>query len=114
MRDKRYSFMLKEGHRFSGYIGEDGKRVLHSFDDAPAVIYADGTSWWYVDGKVSRLNDKPAVIWGNGVEEFFVNGVRHRDTKEAVLIPNLSGIHPRMRGLRQWWNRGVLIRENRR
>ena len=56
----------------------DGKTcangVLHSFDDKPAVIEADGTQIWYKNGNLHRDNDLPAVIYKNGTQEWYKNG----------------------------------------
>lgn len=47
---------------------------LHRLD-GPAVIWADGTQMYYVDGKRHRT-DGPAVIWANGTQEYYVDGKR--------------------------------------
>ncbi len=112
-RASSYNFTLDDGHYFSGARRDDGTGLLHSFDDEPAVIYKDGTKWWYEDGEVSRRGDKPAVIWWNGVEEWWEAGVRHRETGPAVIFPVNDNVHPERRGVRQFWQHGVLTREER-
>ena len=47
---------------------------LHRLNDLPAVICANGTKEWWVDGKLHRLNDLPARIWANSMQEWWVNG----------------------------------------
>ena len=41
--------------------------ILHRDGDKPAVIYNDGTMFWYKEGKIHRDGDKPAVIYPDGV-----------------------------------------------
>lgn len=101
----RYGFRLREGHEFHQVAG-----MLHSLDDKPAVIYADGTRWWYRGGRVHR-EGAPAIIWGNGVEEWFQDDKRHRDDGPAVTYPVADGVDPVMQGVRQWWAHGSMVRE---
>lgn len=41
--------------------------------DGPAVIRADGSKEWWVNGMLHRT-DGPAVIWADGYEEWWVKG----------------------------------------
>jgi hypothetical protein len=99
------NFTLKEGHTFSKVNGQ-----LHSTDDAPAVVYGDGTKWWYHEGRVHRTNG-PAVQWHNGVDEYWQHGKRHRTDGPAVIYPNASWIDPSLRGVQQWWDQGKMVKE---
>ena len=110
MSEDRYSFELAEGHKFSGIRDANGKGELHSFSDEPAVVYKDGTKWWYRNGRIHRDGDQPAVVWHNGVQEWFQNGRRHRDNGPAVIYPNTQAVAPEFRGKRQWWSHGILVR----
>lgn len=101
----KYEFQTAEGHKFSGV-----NKKLHSFDDQPSVIYNDGTKWWYRDGKIHREKG-PAVINSNGVEEWWSDNKRHRDDGPAVTYPDDIRISPEMRGVKQFWNNGILVRE---
>jgi hypothetical protein len=56
-------------------------------EDGPAVIYPNGSEWWYTNGKYHR-EDGPAVTYPNGDEEWFINGERHREDGPAVTYPN--------------------------
>lgn len=103
-----YSYIVAPGHRFSGI-----DRQLHSVDDEPAIVYNDGTKWWYDHDKVSRGGDKPAVVWWNGVQEWWVNNERHRDNGPAVIYPDTPDIHPELRGVEQYWEHGKMIRVKR-
>jgi antitoxin component YwqK of YwqJK toxin-antitoxin module len=40
----------------------------------PAVIYSDGKSKWYKNGKLHRDNDMPAIITADGSQEWYKNG----------------------------------------
>jgi len=74
---------------YTGYLSDKkGKFIYHSFDDEPALIYKDGTKFWYKDGKLHRDNQNPAVIYPVGVYpdsvypddsyyEFFKNDERY-------------------------------------
>lgn len=99
------SFKTDEGHAF---VHVDGK--MHSVDDAPAVIYADGARWWYREGKIHRIGG-PAVIFPNGVEEWWQNNQRHRPDGPAIIYPDTDKVSPELCGVKQWWAHGRLIRE---
>jgi hypothetical protein len=60
----------------SKYWFKDGKQ--HRDGDKPAVILANGSKWWYKDGKLHRDGDEPAVICADGSKEYWVNGVEIR------------------------------------
>jgi hypothetical protein len=49
---------------------------LHRDDDLPAVTWANGSQFWWVNGKRHRDNDLPAVVWSNGSALWYVNGER--------------------------------------
>ena len=102
----RSSFTTNEGHVY--HLVD---RKMHSENDQPAVVYANGTKWWYREGKIHR-DGAPAVIFPNGVEEWWQNGRRHRDGGPAVIFPSSAAVNPEGRGVRQWWSGGKLIRED--
>lgn len=112
-KSTKYEFKTVEGHWFSGGRDSTGHGELHSFDDEPCVIYADGTKWWYENGRVSRPGDKPAVVWPNGTEEYWQAGRRHRPDGPAVIFSQSPELDPRCRGLKQWWVNGVKVRESK-
>lgn len=103
---QRHKFRLAEGHEFSHVNGR-----LHSENNAPAVVYADGTRWWYDEGRIHRVG-APAVILSNGTQEFWQNNQRHRVEGPAVIYPDTPKITPALRGVKQWWTTGILVREN--
>ena len=55
---------------------------LH-YEDGPAVEYANGTRFWYVNGHPHRVG-APAIEWANGTCEWWVNGLLHRVDGPAV------------------------------
>jgi hypothetical protein len=59
---------------------------LHSFNDQPAIIYANGTMKWYQHGKYHRDNDLPATIYSDGGKMWYQHGELHRDNDLPVVI----------------------------
>ena len=57
----------------TGYLDDDGNFILHSFGDDPAMIYDNGTKYWYKDGLVHRDNNLPAVIRSNRYNSYYKN-----------------------------------------
>lgn len=47
----------------------------HRGNDRPAIIRADGSSEWIVNGLRHRDNNKLAVLSANGVHEWWSHGV---------------------------------------
>ena len=58
------------------------KGLLHRID-GPACEFANGTNYWYVNGKQHHL-DGPAMEWSDGEKRWYVNGKRHRLDGPAV------------------------------
>ena len=48
----------------------------HRDGDLPAVILADGSAYYFKDGKQHRDGDLPAVIRADGLVEYWVEGKR--------------------------------------
>ena len=42
---------------------------FHSFNDEPAIVFANGDQEWYQDGMLHRDNDLPAIVFANGDQE---------------------------------------------
>lgn len=53
-------------------------------ENGPAVIQADGTQEYYVNGRKSRVGE-PAVVGLNGYQEFWTNGVLGRKEGPAIV-----------------------------
>lgn len=48
--------------------------ILHRENDLPAVIFSNGTMFWYKDGKRHRDNGQPAVVWCCGKHGYWIEG----------------------------------------
>ena len=66
------------------YYNEDGE--LHR-EDGPAVVYRDGTKFWYRNGELHK-EDGPAVIWYDGSMEWWLDGEEYSEEEymKEVLI----------------------------
>jgi hypothetical protein len=85
--------LIKHGKTFY-YI--KGTKTLHR-EDGPAVIWQDGTKFWYYNGKRHR-EDGPAYIEKrNGYKEWYNNGKLHREDGPA---------RERHDGIKAWYLNG--------
>ena len=58
-------------------------------DGLPAVIYEDGSLYYYKEGLLHRDGDYPAIICPNGRSEWYIHGFLHRNNnKPAIIHPN--------------------------
>ena len=73
-----YKVIVKDGTT-SWYL--NGK--LHR-EDGPAVERADGDKEWYIDGKRHR-EDGPAIEWADGSKEWYKNGVEYTEAEHKKL-----------------------------
>ena len=60
---------------------KEGTKILHR-EDGPAIEYADGRKYWWLNGKRHR-EDGPACEWADGRKEWYLNGERHREDGPA-------------------------------
>ena len=74
---------------------KDSSGDLHR-EDGPAIIWADGTQVWWINGNHHR-EDGPAVIYASGTQVWWINGKRHREDGPAVIYAN---------GTQEWWING--------
>ena len=79
------------------YLNQAGQR--HRVD-GPAVIWPDGSLFWYQNGVLHR-EDGPAVTYTNGDKSWWLNGYRHRIGGPAVV----------WHGSVEWWLYGVQYTE---
>ena len=70
MKNKHY---YKDGTTSESY---DNSKITHRID-GPAIEYANGDKYWYIDGKRHRL-DGPASEYANGGKSWFIDGKCHR------------------------------------
>ena len=76
MKDKYY---YSDGSTSSE---NDYSKQLHRVD-GPAVEYANGSKYWYLNGKRHRV-DGPAIEWANGYKYWYLNGECHRVDGPAI------------------------------
>jgi hypothetical protein len=104
------------------------EKQLHSFDDKPAVVWANGNQVWYQNGEFHRDNDKPAVVLANGNQYWYQHDKLHRDNdKPAIILANGSQIWYQNGkchrdnnlpavvdacGTQEWWRNGKLIKSS--
>ena len=79
------------GHKF--WFNDKGQ--FHRLD-GPAIEYASGDNYWYVNDELHRL-DGPACERTNGTKEWWVNGKYHRLDGPAVELPS---------GTKYWYANG--------
>jgi len=96
--DEEGTFWYKEGtkilHREDGPAIEyaDGRKYWwlngkRHREDGPAIEWADGGKFWYFHGKVHR-EDGPACEWADGTKSWYLNGKLHREDGPAIEFPN--------------------------
>ena len=88
MKDKYY---YKDG---SILDSQDYSKTLHRTNDKPAIEFANGTKYWYIDNELHRANDKPAVEFANGDKYWYIDGKLHR-TNDKPAVEWASGD--------KWW-----------
>jgi hypothetical protein len=59
---------------------------LHNRGDQPADMRADGTRYWYKEGKRHRDGDQPAVVRPDGYRCWCKNGLKHRDGDQPAVV----------------------------
>lgn len=69
--------------------GEDEGWVLDLGGSKETKVYADGSQFWYLNGKKHRT-DGPASIYADGTQYWYLNGERHRTDGPAVICANGS------------------------
>ena len=69
--------------------------------NGPALIYANGTKYWFQNGKMHRLGG-PAVTHVNGTRLWYQNNECHRLDGPAAIYPN---------GDRSWFINGIRYSE---
>lgn len=52
----------------------NSKNELHNINDEPSVVWANGSKFWYKNGKLHRNKDKPAIIIEpDGYQAWYIN-----------------------------------------
>jgi len=70
-------------------------------EDGPAVEFANGDKFWYLNGKLHR-DDGPAFEYTNGDKFWYLNDKRHREDGPAIEWTN---------GHKEWWINGTKLTE---
>jgi uncharacterized membrane protein len=60
------------------WYNKDNQRHRHN---GPAIVYADGTQFWYKNGRFHR-DDGPAIIYADGYKEYWIDGIYQPNSKE--------------------------------
>lgn len=71
-----------------GYVFTVKDGYVHSENDMPAVIRANGDKAWYQYGLKHRDNDLPAVIDINGGRIWYQHGIQCRKNGPAMIMPS--------------------------
>lgn len=83
-------------------VGDEGDWILHC-PFAPAVLGADGSYTWYLEGKMHRV-DGPALFAADGSKSWLYEGQHHREDGPAKEHPDgsrewlVAGLHHRLNG----------------
>ena len=75
---------------------------LHSFNEQPAVVKANGTIKWYRYGNLHRENDLPAAIYSY-YKEWYWRGQLHRENDLPAVEYSFTG--------KEWYQHGVRHRD---
>jgi len=69
-------------------MNKDQEAMWNRLKEPAPVISKYGTQYWYnKDGQFHRENDQPAIIYEDGSKFWYLNGKRHRDTDLPVIAP---------------------------
>jgi hypothetical protein len=80
----------------------NSNKSLHR-ENGPAVIHADGTQQWYVNGKWHRT-DGPAMIYPDGAQLWYINGDLHRKDGPAYISAS---------GYKEWYVSDIQYFDNK-
>lgn len=98
---KIYTITLADGTIIYNY--KDIKKcVIHRDGDLPAIIWADGTKFYYKHDKLHRDNGLPAVELANGNKFYYKHGKLHRDN--GLPAGEYSN------GIKEYWINGKHIK----
>ena len=81
------------------YYKDKGCTILHR-EDGPAIEYADGSKFWYLNG-IHHRSDEPAREYNDGTKEWYLNGNLHR-----IDGPAYEGISEDGYKEWSWWLNG--------
>jgi len=97
--NEQYIKIDKDGHKV--YYKDREMTILHR-EDGPAIEFADGSKYWYMNGKCHR-EDGPAIEFADGSKHWYFNDSLHRKDGPAIVWPD---------GSKYWFQNGKLHRED--
>ena len=80
---------------------KDKEMTIRHREDGPAVEWANGTKYWWLNGELHR-EDGPAIEWANGTKYWWLNGELHREDGPAI---------ERVDGSKEWFLNGKVVTE---
>ena len=90
--------MRKETNSYGDIRYYNDLNQLHR-EDGPAIEYASGSKYWYLNGQYHR-EDGPAVEHADGTKAWYHNGQLHREDGPAIEFAD---------GTKYWYFRDKLI-----
>jgi len=84
MSKEQFIHVDKKGNKFN--FSDREMTILHR-EDGPAVEYAAGGKYWYINGKYHR-EDGPAAEYADGRKSWYINGKPHREDGPAIEFAN--------------------------
>jgi len=94
----QYIRIDKDNNKY--YYKDKAMTILHR-EDGPAIEWADGNKFWYLNGKLRR-EDGPACEWSNGTKIWLLDGDYHREDGPACEYAD---------GSKSWYLNGVKYTE---
>jgi len=73
------------------WIDYDFSKVTLHRDSGPAVEFADGSKWWYINDKLHRV-DGPAVEWIDGDKEWYINNKRYTEEEYNTYLQEIDSL----------------------
>jgi len=94
---KTYKVTVDDSKTIRWYNSKD----QYHREDGPAVEWADGAKYWYINGKHHR-EDGPAVECASGYKAWYINGQLHREDGPAIEYAS---------GDKEWYINGERLTE---
>ena len=90
---------IKNGNKF---YYSDREMLIRHREDGPAIVYANGSKSWYLNGERHR-EDGPACEGTDSYKAWYLNGKRHREDGPAIEYAD---------GSKEWYLNDKLHRED--
>lgn len=103
-REMKLVLWTSVGNNWRGDIIHKRNGKFHRDEDLPAVIWKDGSKFWFQDDKLHRDGDQPAEIRADGTQQWYQNGQCHRDGDRPAVVYGC--------GSRYWYQKDKLHRDN--